>query len=89
MVGAVVGGVLGGTVENIAGRQKGYELDVKKKNGTVVRLLQRKQSLKGIRVGEEVVRLLESHQPEQIGGVVMDELMRIREKGEKLLAPEK
>lgn len=37
------------------------------------------------RVGETVVRILESHQPEGLDGKVMDELMRIRNKGEKLL----
>jgi trimethylamine--corrinoid protein Co-methyltransferase len=40
------------------------------------------------RVGEEVVRILESHQPTELDGAVMDELVRIRKKGEKLLEQE-
>lgn len=40
-----------------------------------------------VRVGEEVVRILESHQPKELAGAVRDELIRIRKKGEKILTP--
>ena len=40
-----------------------------------------------VRVGEEVVRILETHQPKELDGGIMDELMRIRQKGEKHLQP--
>ena len=39
------------------------------------------------RVGEEVVRILESHQPTALDSKVMDELMKVRKKGEKHLVP--
>lgn len=60
IAGAIVGGLLGGFVENTAGKQKGYELDIEKADGTVVRVLQRKQTLKGISVGEAVELMTDS-----------------------------
>lgn len=61
LAGALVGGLLGGTVDHVVGKQKGYELDIKKQDGTVVRVLQRKQSLEGISVGEEVELMTDSN----------------------------
>ena len=54
IAGALVCGLLGGTVEHFVGKEKGYELDVRKSDGTATRILQRKQTLKGIAVGEEI-----------------------------------
>lgn len=61
LAGAIVGGLFGGVVDNVVGKHKGYELDIKKTDGTVVRLLQRKQALEGISVGEEIELMTDSN----------------------------
>ncbi|MEO0511078.1 MAG: hypothetical protein AAF065_14605 [Verrucomicrobiota bacterium] len=60
IAGAIVGGLMGSTIENLTGKQKGYELDIRKTDGTIVRILQRKQTLEGISVNEEIELMTDS-----------------------------
>ncbi len=43
----------------------------------------------GVRAAEEVVSILETHKPQALDGKVLDELMKIREKGEKEIVKDK
>lgn len=54
IAGAIVGGIFGGVVENVVAKENAYELDIKKADGTILRVLQRRKAIEGIEVGEEV-----------------------------------